>query len=417
MTPKTRRNDKKTKREFVSTLTDRGGKNPKRQCTTTKAAAEDNYVPDNITSNTEVSSSRDNAINGAGWDRGGGNSDNDDDEDSNQPPTAIQLSKELCRIVDPARYSNNEIIRSLEKLVIWTRTKDPHFFNFFDGNGGITKVLDFMTATMHNSNCKGEIRMKFIEMAALVILEVCGGGLENNINKDIVMKIAISAMDYNIMNVLINATEEYNGGNDQFELRAVKSIWRAFVNIFRLNVEMSEDQAFSVFGTGIDLITHLKYVDGDNAISIFQQVFCTFMFLTKNYTMTKKFFKDKNIISKCLDVLKKNNTTWDCRTVELMEVVMPFFGICILKRIFDLVLDYEQVLLFIIVCAKKFSSDITIQKHAIDLLKNTCDVLSDKSLIEKAGAVAFLGELLASNCASESLKKKVRTLIRRITAP
>ena len=195
MAPATGQNDKKTTRDSVSTNNTVGEeKNPKRQCTT-KATAEDNDVPDNITSTTELfSTSRDKAINDGGWDRGGGDDDDDTDQDSNKLPTTIQLSKELCRIQDPAKYSNDEIVSSLGKFISWSGTKDTDYLKRFFKYGGDTKVLDFLTATMNNSNCKGEIRMKFIDMAARVISRVCGSAFQTNINKDIVSNSSMNLL-------------------------------------------------------------------------------------------------------------------------------------------------------------------------------------------------------------------------------
>jgi len=259
--------------------------------------------------------------------------------------------------------------------------------------------------------------MEFIAMAAHVILRAC---CKNNMNKDIVTKIVTSAIDWDVTDVLINASEEYNGGDDYFELRAVRNIWVAFVNVTDYKIKISEEQTFSIFDTGIDIITHLKSVDGAIAIATvtIQNVFRTFAHLVKNDIMTKKLFKDRNILSKCLDVFRKNNnTTWDCRIVELTNVVTKFLNHCGQKGFFDQASDYEQLLPFIIVCAKKFPSDIPIQKRTIYLLNDACDKFNDKTIIERSGAMVVLSELLASNDANEDLKNRVRTLIRQITAP
>ena len=125
---------------------------------------------------------------------------------------------------------------------------------------------------------------------------------------------------------------------------------------------MSEDQAYSVFDTGIYIITHLKSVDDAHATTAFEEVFTTLYNLVDNENVNKKFFKDRNIISKCLDVSKKNNNTWDCRTLELMGNIIAFFDNCSCSCIFDQTSDYEQLLPFIIVCAKKFPTNISISK-------------------------------------------------------
>jgi len=216
----------------------------------------------------------------------------------------------------------------------------------------------------------------------------------------------------------MNTSEEYDGGDDPFELEAVRSVWTAFMYITVHKIKMSEDQASSVVDTGIDIMTHLKSVDGDIAINIYQAVFLTLHNLVINENVNKEFFKNQNILSKCLDVFKKNdNITWDCKTIDLMACVTRFFIRCRQQGFFDQASDYEQLLPFIIVCVKKFPSDISIQKHTIDLLNDSCNVLNDKKIFERSGTMVVLGELLASNDVNERVKKKVRTLIHRITAP
>ena len=123
-----------------------------------------------------------------------------------------------------------------------------------------------------------------------------------------------AVVDYGGLDILINASEEYIGGNNTLELHAAASVWCAFYNIYLLRSEneiIKKEKANAVFQTGIDVLPHLKLVLIDNVSSIVVgNILHTFSVIVRNKYVTKDFIQNNNCISKCLDVLKKNDGTW-----------------------------------------------------------------------------------------------------------
>ncbi|OEU08671.1 hypothetical protein FRACYDRAFT_249572 [Fragilariopsis cylindrus CCMP1102] len=322
-------------------------------------------------------------------------------------PTTDQLSRELCKIVDVVHYSRDESLRALDNLYTWASKGDNDSLKSFHIYGGIVKVLDFLKATMNDVNCKGSIRMECIEKAARVISTVTHTG-ENDENKNIATKNATTLLDCDGIDTLINASEEYTGGDDIPQLKAMRSVWNAFRNltcILTKDLLMIQDTALTIFDTGIGIMSQLKSVDFF-ATAILGHVFCTLSQIVIENYITKKYFQDENILSKCLEVLKKNGV-WNFRSREgLLHDTMNFVDCCRIKNLLDESLDSEMILPLLVVALKQFPSNDKIRGHAQTTRK-----------YPKSGVMEPLGLLLASDEINDEVEKnKVRTLISKIIA-
>jgi hypothetical protein len=343
---------------------------------------------------------------------------NNNINNANELPTTDQLSQELCKIVDIVHYSRDESIRALENLHDWAFTEDADFLKSFHTYGGIAKVLDFLKATMNDVNCKGSIRMECIEIAANVIAWVTFSG-ENDDNEEIAKKIAITLLNCDGIDTLISASEEYTGGDDIPQLNAVCYVWCAFGNILSTDSSlMSQDKAVTIFDTGIDVISQLKSVDNSITSRILNQVFCTFNNIVFGNYVTKKYFQDKNILPKCLEVFKKNGA-WNFRSHEgLIQEAVDFFDTCCDKGLIYDSSDYEKILPLLVLAIKKYPSNDNIRKYALKMMNHSCSTINDKKIILRSGVMESLGVLLASDEINdnEDEKNKVRTLISKIIA-
>ena len=369
-------------------------------------------VPDSVSSATEPR----NAATATG-------TTNSNEIDNNELPTPVELSKKLCRIVDPDHYSRVEACCALDTLFKWSGTEDSEYLKYFHVYGGIVKVVDFLKAIMINSNCVGTVRMECIEKAADVISEVCSYSGDNGNTSEIVTKLITSAMDYDVIGTLINVSEEYSGGDDVPRLEALDSVWTAFRNITsHINEngnKLSQDQAIVLFDTGIDIFSYLKSNNGLMVSSILENIFVTLgQIIDKSY-MDKKHFQNKNILSKCLDVFRKEDGTWGDRSEIITDVAIDFFDDCQVENLLEDSDDYEMILSFLAVGLKKVGSNQdsnNIFVYAIRLIHGACDSISDKKIIEKSGVMEPLVVLLASNDMNEDKKTVVRKVIRKITA-
>ncbi|OEU11868.1 hypothetical protein FRACYDRAFT_244988 [Fragilariopsis cylindrus CCMP1102] len=386
----TRKGNKKTARSISGISTGvEGGNDSKR--------------PHNISSASESNNNMDTTNN------------NDDNEDNNRElPTPAKLSKELSKIVSD-RYSRDESLRALKNLYTWALTQDVDFLKLFHIYAGIVRVVDFLNATMNDIHCKGSIRMECIENAADVIMLITFKG-ENAINNEVATKNVATLLDCDGVNTLIAASEEYTGGKAVPQLKAVHSVWRAFTQIS--DSLMIQDTAITIFGTGIDIMSQLKSVDGDIASKTLEHVFHSLCGIVYHDRMTKKYFQDKNILPKCLEVFKKNGT-WNFRSCEeLIHKAVVFFNICRTKNLLDESSDYEMILPLLVVALKKFPSNDKIRGHVVNFLNNACSSeANNKKTILRSGVMEPLVLLLASDeINDENWKDKVRTLISKIIA-
>ncbi|OEU07243.1 hypothetical protein FRACYDRAFT_251292 [Fragilariopsis cylindrus CCMP1102] len=364
-----------------------------------------------------VSAANDESDNAAAVAAGGAATASIDDE----LPSTDQLSRELCTIVDVVHDSRDESLHTLDNLYTWSFTEDADFLKSFHICGGIVKVLDFLKASMNDIHCKGSIRMRCIKNAADVISTVTHTG-ENNENKDIAAKNATTLLDCDGIDTLIAASEEYSGGGDIPQLEAVCSVWNAFKNltcILRTDLVMIQDTALSLSDTGIDIMSQLKSVDGDIASEILGNVFLSLNnIVLKNY-ITKRYFQDKEVLSKCLDIFKKNGT-WNFRIREelRMHEAAHFFNTCRKKNLLDESLDNGMILPLLVVALKQFPSNDKIRRHALYFIDKACSSeANNKKIILKLGVMEPLGSLLASDeINDEDEKNKVRTLISKIIA-
>jgi hypothetical protein len=341
------------------------------------------------------------------------------------PSTTSELMKVLCSIISD-RYTREEALYTLARLSKWAETEKGNFLKLFHKCNGILIVLNFLINIMNDGNCVGQVRMECIEKAAQVIRSVIYPG-ENKVNEDIAKKISKSLIECDGINTLINATEEYNGGEDVHELNALYFVWKALVNITTFETDVmtedtiNKDQAIALFDTGIDVISQLKSVDGDVALETLEFVFgvlnnCTM--LLRNY-VTTKYFRDKDILSKCLEVFKIDNDSdsWTCRSENAMEATILFFNTCRFKRLLAGSSDYEILLPLLVMVLKVHPSNDEIRNKSMHVIHDACLFVNDRKIIERSGAVEVLGALLASDDINEAEKHKVRTLTRRITAP
>jgi len=331
--------------------------------------------------------------------------------DNNEVPTPSQLSEELCTIVSK-RYSRDEASCALDRLIQWADTGDPEFLKLFHRYAGDIKVLDFLTATLIDSNCVGTIRMRCIQKAANVLMLVCSQKHDGS-NKEIVTKIATSVMNYNGIDTLINASEEYFGGDDLPQVQALERVWAALASLAchtgAMETAINKDKANILFDTGIDILVQLK--SKDIATSVLGNVFVTLRNIVCCQYMEMKQFQETTILSKCLDVFRNKDGMWGGRSEPVTDKAIRFIVSCYETDLLDWDDDYEMLLPFLAMCLNKFGSVDRILESAIFMIHDACYTIDEKKIIERSGIMEPLGALLASNDINEAQKKRVHDVI------
>ena len=123
----------------------------------------------------------------------------------------------------------------------------------------------------------------------------------------------------------------------------------------------------------------------------------------------------KNILSKCLEVFKKNGT-WNFRGCErLVKIAVQFFNTCRF-HLLDKSLDDRMLLPLLVDVLKKFPSNYRIRVYVVSILDDACSSeASNKKILLRLGVMETLGLLFASDeFSDEDEKNEVRTLIIRI---
>lgn len=249
------------------------------------------------------------------------------------------------------QYSRYETLRTLERVCKSARRQDPDFLQSFNIHHGILEVLDFLKATLKDANCVGTIRMKCIKKSAYIVMCVCCPG-EDNSYKHITTNIAASAINYNGIATLINASEEHFGDN----IHALACVWAALMSITDNRDAMkntgSKIQTSIIFETGIHIFSQLKSYDSITVSNVLAAVFQTLGNFVRSSYVEKRHFQNNNTLSKCLDVFGRDGD----RSEKETEAVIYFFNCCHKKNLLDPA-DYEIILPFLAISLKSFGSN------------------------------------------------------------
>ena len=385
--------------------------------------------------------------------------DHDDDDDNKKEvtllPTTIEVSEELCKVVDRVHYSRDESLEALDTLFEWAYTRDTTFLTNFYKYGGVIRIVDFLKTTITEDDVVGR-RLECIEIVVRVIAQVTYAG---ETNQEIATKIATAVMDCDGIQILLQAAaiagddNKYTSSSGsscsdvKIKLEILREIGSSFNNITHHCGELlGQELALAILDLGMNNITGLNKVVVDDhpiAFDIVRAIFDTFsniVLLNNNDYVTKKYFKDKNILSKCLEVFFKNErnniVSWigggrrRCENEEkLMKSATRLFAVCGRKRLLDECgSDYENLLPVCVMSLKEYPTNEQIRKNVFKLLNgalcstdNNNEVVHDdhdqRGTIEKAGTIEALSSLLTTKGINEDEKTKIRKVISKIIAP
>jgi hypothetical protein len=341
-------------------------------------------------------------------------------------PTSVELSKELCKIVDTDRYLRDDSLCALKKLGRWSYTEDSKFLKDFAFYGGIVKVLDFLAIILEeHESAIGTNSMACIEFAASIVCNVCYDG-KDGINSDISLDIATTAVKYDKLGTLLRADNKCDDfENNTSHLEAVKDIWMTFVNIIACNGILDligKEQTMHLFDSGMDIIKKLRLINDGHSIAITTNIgglvfdALNNIFHGTNY-VTYNEFKNGNFLSHCLNVFKKDDNNWVYGSEELIQRAINFIDTCHNKKLFARKKDFESILPLCVLCLKEFSTNDEIRANVRRLLTGACSSRVNKRTIEKTGVLEGIVPLLTSDTIEDNGKIKLRDIATKIIAP
>jgi hypothetical protein len=347
-----------------------------------------------------------------------------DVDDRIELPTQNEISKYLCHIdicasTGHSMFCREEALVALDKLGKWAYSEDSTFFENFDTFGGVARVLYFLRSVADNETCDGVVRMKFIRKAVRLTARVCFLGVNETI-MDIVKKNATNVVYVGGIETLLLASNECKAdmSNSRSTLKIVSLIWYTLSSITCLARDMIvHDRAYCIFICCVDIIGHLRSVTDPMTYEILCDVLDTFnnIMVVDHIDLTKE-FKGKAILSKCLEIFKKDGTMFSCENDVMMSAVIDFLDTCQHKELLNEDSDQESFVYLCIIGLKEFPANDEIRKKVVKLLDGACSTIYNKKIIERAGTMVGLAPLLTSDDIDEVEKDNVRGLMRKILA-
>mmetsp|Transcript_15059 Transcript_15059/g.41882 ORF Transcript_15059/g.41882 Transcript_15059/m.41882 type:complete len:560 (+) Transcript_15059:249-1928(+) len=171
-----------------------------------------------------------------------------------------ELSSELCKIVDTVHYSRHDAIVALTNLCHWGYADDNVFLEEFLELGGIQRVLLYLKNNVGDPIC--------VAMAAKAIMSCTVRSPHHN-SFDNAKDIVRALTKRGGIEILLQASGQYGGGNIHSHIDALHWVWSALANITdkssAYEIGKSEEQKerlSAVFKVGLETMVKL----GENYI-------------------------------------------------------------------------------------------------------------------------------------------------------
>lgn len=175
-------------------------------------------------------------------------------------PTFDELSTELCKIVDTVHYSRQEAITTLTNLCQWGYTDDPVFLEELLELGGIQRVLLYLKNNLEDPVC---VAMAAKAMMACTVRDPKNKSFENAEN------VVRALTKRNAIEILLQASESYDGGSMKSQVEALRWIWSALLNITDKasayetgDPEERNERHLAIFNAGINILAKLAEIAG-----------------------------------------------------------------------------------------------------------------------------------------------------------
>ena len=175
----------------------------------------------------------------------------------NTPPTSDNIEFALHTIGDTKNTNTkHEILQALKDLNRWAKSSNHLFYNEFLELAGISRVLKFLMMPSNMSD------MEYVFFACSIIIWFTRSRGPNDLDIDIAQVMGKKFIERGGIHTMLLANEEYSGGNDRNELRAVYSIWAVLNNVIYHSTEfdyIDKDKQHNLFD---DALATLRLVNG-----------------------------------------------------------------------------------------------------------------------------------------------------------
>ena len=346
-------------------------------------------------------------------------------------PTGDQLSRILCHVNTSAAGE----VQVLKKITQWAETENAEFLTLFHRKFGVVNVINFLKMVLNdNTNIVGaSLLFSNIEWASRAIESVCYNGGEDKVIYDIAKKITTTAIEFDGMDMLtsvskkctcsVNASKHVaKRRNDSVLLskqRALAAVWATLANMSEListhdtsERRVTNEAVNKVLNAGVDVIIQVTSVETYRNMEIRMNALHTLKELVVRGYVEREHIEKCDVVFKIVGFFQNRIEKVESKLSETaLEMAIRLFSWCHMKDLLD-GNDFHRLLPLCISSLKQYAqSNMKIRERAVDLIHGACLTMTDSTMIEEAGAMEVLGEMLAMNAVGQCEKDCIRSVI------
>ena len=336
------------------------------------------------------------------------------------PPTSDNIESALSVVSDKKkRYTNHEILQALKDLFRWAAMANDRrriFCNEFLELGGISRVLKFLMVPSNMSN------MEYVKFVSRIIIRICSRAVQNGEDDDIAQVMAKKCAERDGIHTLLLANEEYSGGSNSIQLKAVESIWAALSSVISNTTAFDEVKKDKQLNMLDDALATLRLLNGESnatwrvrraKLSIVH--FFAFLSGLANLStlLVVEDLEGRNIFQTCLDSMMDSNLHWYYDKKNWARS-LTFFFCCLRRELFSSQNndDLKIVISFCVAFIKKAPND-TFKAGAFMFLREADHVIGRVEMANTPDIMSTLGSILDSNNNVEAATKHAAKIFLR----
>ena len=348
-------------------------------------------------------------------------------------PTAQELSKVLCRIVDDETYQwEKDGLAVLKKLYLWAENQTPTkpeeksaYYKHFLLYGGCPKILDFLQQHKDDVRC-------ITSVAKLIMMFVFEANRQVS-TKVYAGKIAKEFVTNGGIGIFLNIIDDVSSGAEEHFLHyacAIEKCWTAIRNVICMNtaiVSMKREEQVQVLDSALKCLVATQNQEEGIATIRRKVIRVIDNLLRNNFFMAQnKDLKERKVISYCLGSLMVHHDEEDDENcngsneidwADDEEAVAYTLSICFAcfrdKKGIVAASDEEKMISLSVFALKQFPSNAIIQSNALPLLESSLSKAS-KTTMEESNVLEGIASILKSNTVNAAVKEEARGLLKKM---
>jgi hypothetical protein len=345
-------------------------------------------------------------------------------------PTAQELSKALCRIVDDETYQwEKDGLAVLKKLYVWAENNTPTvpeeksaYYKHFLLYGVCPKILDFLQHHEDDVRC-------ITSVAKLIMMIVFEANRQDS-TKVYAGKIAKEFVINGGIGIFLNIIDDVaTGENFLHYATAIEKCWTAIRNVICMNTaiaSMKREEQLQVLDSALKCLVATQNQE-EGIANIRRKVIRVIDTLLRNnfFMPQNKDLKERKVVSYCLASLVTRDEEDDENDDGVNEIVWAddedavasTLSICFAcsqdKKDIVTASDEEKMISLSVFALKEFPSNSTIQSVALPLLEGSFSKVSTTTM-EESNVLVGIASVLKSNTVNAAVKEEARRILKKM---